>query len=149
MKNNLRFNFSTSFLLLCCLFMCSPIFAKPQTTARDSRAVELTFLKSEPGQLDNLKKFIILNWFAMDKKAKAKGLMETYTIMDTGKDDGPWNVVVSVTYKNTNGYEGIKEEFEKIRSEHVTVLVDGKTLRELGAFVESKKLFQSSLPLDN
>ena len=60
------------------------------------RSVELTFLKSLPGQRENLKQFIVLNWFAMDKKAKEQGLMDAFTVVDTGTEEGPWNVLVTV-----------------------------------------------------
>jgi hypothetical protein len=109
----------------------------------DRRAVELTFLKSNPGQREQLKSFIVLNWFAMDKIAKQQGLMSAFTVMDTGTDEGPWNVLVSVTYMNDKGYEGISEAFEKIRRAHTTVRVEGKGLRELGAIVESKRMFEN------
>jgi hypothetical protein len=109
----------------------------------DRRAVELTFLKSQPGKREQLKDFIVLNWFASDKIAKEQGLMSAFTVMDTGTDEGPWNVLVSVTYMDDTGYAGIAEAFEKIRRAHTTVRVDGMTLRELGSIVESKRLFEN------
>jgi hypothetical protein len=112
-----------------------------QSTER--RAVELTFLKSNPGEREQLKSFIVLNWFAMDKVAKEQGLMSAFTVMDTGTDEGPWNVLVSVTYMNEKGYEGITEAFERIRRAHTTVRVGGKTLRDLGAIVDSKRVFEN------
>lgn len=54
----------------------------------ERRAVELTFLKSKPGQREQLKTFIIRNWFAMDRIAKEQGLLSTFTVMDTGTDEG-------------------------------------------------------------
>lgn len=112
-------------------------------SSTDRRAVELTFLKSNPGQREQLKSFIVLNWFAMDKIAKEQGLMSAFTVMDTGTDEGPWNVLVSVTYTNEKGYDGIVEPFEKIRRAHTTVRVDGKVLRDLGSIVESKRMFEN------
>jgi hypothetical protein len=108
------------------------------------RAVELTFLKSLPGERENLKSFIALNWFAMDKIAKEQGLMQAYTVLDTGSDEGAWNVLVSVTYSDARGYVGIVDAFERIRRAHRTVLVDGKGLRELGRIVESKKTYEDA-----
>ncbi len=121
-------------------------FATGMSTAPSSperRAVEFTYLKSNPGEREQLKTFIVLNWFAMDKIAKEQGLMSAYTVMDTGTDEGPWNVVVSVTYKNEKGYDGIKEAFEKIRRAHTTIRVGGKGLRELGSIVETKRMFET------
>jgi hypothetical protein len=113
------------------------------STPTDRRAVELTFLKSAAGQRELLKSFIVLNWFAMDKVAKEQGLMSAFTVMDTGTDEGSWNILVSVTYMNEKGYEGIAESFEKIRRAHTVVRVDGKVLRDLGAIVESKRVFEN------
>ncbi len=137
-------------LALCLLFaslLCAgQAFASNQPLASSQsnaqRAVELTFLKAHPGQREQLKQFIVLNWFAMDKAAREQGLMHAYTLMDTGSDEGAWNLLVSVTYTNELGYPGIAEAFERIRSAHRTVLVDGKGLRELGAIVDSRRLLE-------
>lgn len=107
-----------------------------------ARAVELTFLKSQPGQRENLKRFIVLNWFAMDRIAREQGSLHAYTVMDTGSDDGPWNVVVATTYRDARGYSGIAQAFEKIRESHRTVLVDGKALQALGSVVEAVQLLE-------
>jgi hypothetical protein len=121
----------------------SAISCARAASAATARAVELTFLKAAPGERENLKRFIVLNWFAMDAIAKQQGLMQAYTVLDSGSDDGPWNLLVSVTYMDAKGYEGIAEAFEKIRRAHQTVPVDGKTLRDLGRIVESKRVFES------
>lgn len=107
------------------------------------RAVELTFLKATPGNRENLKQFIALNWFAMDRIAVAQGLLQGFKVMDTGSDEGAWNVLVSVTYRNPRGYEGVAVEFEKIRARHKVVLVNGKRMPELGAVVDSRKLYEN------
>ncbi len=132
----------TSFLLLVTLGiqMHTPALATTSPATNERVAVELTFLKSLPGQRENLKQSIVHNWFAMDKIAKAQGLMSAFTVMDTGSDKGTWNVLVSVTYMNERGYEGIAEAFEKIRRAHIPV---GKPSRELGTIVDSKKMFEN------
>jgi hypothetical protein len=106
------------------------------------RAVELTYLKSNAGMRDQLRRFIVLNWFAMDKIAKERGLMQHFRVLDTGSDDGEWNVLVVVTYLNDRGYDGIKPEFEAIRTAHQTVLIDGKSLSDLGRVVKGIKTFE-------
>ena len=70
--------------------------------------------------------------------------MHSYKILDSGSDDGPWNLLVSVTYKDERGYEGIREAFELIRSSHKTIPVEGKTLRDLGSIVNSTKLYENT-----
>lgn len=105
-----------------------------------TRAVELTFLKSLPGERDNLRQFIEKNWFAMDAIAQKQGLMAAYTVLDSGSDEGTWNILVAVTYHTPQGYEGILDAFERIRSAHKTVLIEGKSIKDLGRIVDSKKL---------
>ena len=129
-------------LLALTLMLCLGTAQAGAATQQGSRAVQLTFLKSNPGQREQLKRFIVLNWFAMDKIAKDQGLMSAFTVMDTGTDEGAWNVLVSVTYTNEKGYAGVAERFEKIRNAHTTVLVEGKNLRELGSIVDSKQLLE-------
>ncbi len=130
-------------VLLLAITPSMPLAAQPA----ERRAVELTFLKSQPGQREQLKTFVTKNWFAMDQVAKDQGLLVAFTLLDSGTDDGEWNVVVSVTYKNEQGYDGIAEAFERIRRAHSTVLVEGKGLRELGRIVESKRLFERAMPV--
>ena len=129
-------------LLALTLMLCLGTAQAGAATPQGSRAVQLTFLKSNPGQREQLKRFIVLNWFAMDKIAKDQSLMSAFTVMDTGTDEGAWNVLVSVTYTNEKGYAGVAEQFEKIRKAHTTVLVEGKNLRELGSIVDSKQLLE-------
>jgi hypothetical protein len=135
---------------LSCFVLASSVYAsaaatKDPTRASAQHAVELTFLKSNSGARDKLKQFIVSNWFAMDEIAVKQGLMSAYTILDSGDDDGDWNLIVKVTYPNDKGYDGIKDEFEKIRQTHKTILVDGKGLRDLGKIVSSKKLFEDKV----
>ncbi len=112
------------------------------STAKAKRAVEYTYLKSLPGERENLKRFISANWFAMDAIAVNQGLLVSHQLLDTGNDDGPWNVVVAVTYPNSLGYNGIAPSFEKIRRSHQTVLISGKGMRNLGKVVETRTLFE-------
>jgi hypothetical protein len=125
------------------------LFALPMLTLSDAeaaestkRAVEITFLKSKPGQRENLRAFIVANWFAMDKIAKEKGLIVSFTVLDSGNDLGPWNLMVLTTYLDDKGYEGVAAAFESIRLSHKTVRVQGKTLDDLGVVVDSKKTFE-------
>jgi hypothetical protein len=121
-----------------------PAPAEAATAAATPRvAVELTFILAKPGERKRAVEYIERNWFAMDAIAKTQGLMDDYRVMDTGSDEGPWNVLVEVTYRDARGYEGVREAFEKIRAAHREVLIDGKRLRDLGQIVESKKTFSS------
>lgn len=130
-------------MLRCITIVCLTLLPGQFLQAQNGRAVEHTFLQSSPGERENLKQFIITNWFAMDKVAKDQGLIDSYRILETGTDQGPWNVLVVVTYKDEKGYEGIAEAFEKIRKQHKTVPANGKLLPQLGKIVDSKRLFET------
>ena len=122
----------------------NPHAADTQAAAATTRvAVELTFILAKPGERERVVKYIERNWFAMDAIAKTQGLMDDYRVIDTGSDEGPWNVLVEVTYRDARGYEGVREAFENIRAAHREILIDGKRLRDLGKIVESKKTFTS------
>jgi hypothetical protein len=118
--------------------------ASTPTTATETRrvAVELTFLKSNPGERDNLIRAVERNWFEMDRIAKKQGLMDDYTVLAAADEEGAWNVLVMVTYRDDRGYAGIREAFEKIRGAHTEIPIDGKRLRDLGAIVESKTTYK-------
>jgi hypothetical protein len=113
----------------------------PAATETRRVAVELTYLKSKPGERGNLVRYIERNWFEMDRIAKEQGLMDDYIVLEAEDDEGAWNVLVAVTYRDDRGYAGIREAFENIRAAHTEVAIDGKRLRDLGAIVESKKTF--------
>jgi hypothetical protein len=106
------------------------------------RAVEWTFLKSNPGDRDRLRQFIILNWFALDARAKAEGLMLSYRVLDSGDDADPWNLAVEVIYPDARGSDAIMTRFNQLRAEHTKVLIDGKDLKDLGRIVGSRRVFE-------
>lgn len=116
--------------------------ARTASVSGDRVAVELTFLKANPGERGNLVRFIERNWFEMDRIAVEQGLMRDYRLLDTGDEDGAWNVLVEVTYADARGYDGVREAFERIRSAHRPVAVDGRErLGDFGTIVESRKTY--------
>jgi predicted SnoaL-like aldol condensation-catalyzing enzyme len=125
------------------LFFVQTLILNPAASANGRRAIEMTFLKSKPTERETLKAFIVSNWFEMDKVAQEQGLIESYKITDTGSDEGDWNLLVTVTYYQELGYEGIKKEFDAIAATHQTRLIDGKNLRELGVIVKSNRTFET------
>ena len=101
---------------------------------------ELTFLKASGGNVASLCQFIKENWFEMDRIAVEQGLMTEYRLLRSTGADPDWDVLVIVGYPNVDGYSGITKEFEAIRAAHTTVPVNGKTLRQLGTIVSSRRL---------
>jgi len=107
------------------------------------KTIEMTFIQPREGQLRNTKEFIEKNWFAMDKIAKERGLMESYELLENHSDEDNWKLIVKVTYPSESGYEGVKETFEKIREQHNTVLVENKSFRELASVVKSIRVYSA------
>jgi hypothetical protein len=131
-----------SYCLVIITILASLLAGSALAQSKTTRAVELTFLKSNPGERERLKAFLKANWFAMDEVAVEQGLMSSYRLLDSGSDEGEWNLIVAVSYPDQGGYESIAERFEAIRKAHKMVLIDGKNLSQLGRIVESKKLYE-------
>jgi hypothetical protein len=115
----------------------------PSTTVR---AVEITFLKSSPGKLGQLEKFIKAAWFPPDEIAVKEGIMVSYEWLDSGNDEGTYNAMVVITYPNEGGFVGIKPLWDKLitdyRRDNKRVLIDGLGFADLGKIVESRKFFE-------
>jgi Putative lumazine-binding len=119
-----------------------PVAAADRACATTSRIVTLTFLQSQPGRLAQLERFVRANWFAMDEVAVKQGLFVSYEWLDTGSDEGPWNAIVTVTYVNDCGFEGIQQRWASIRAAHQEQRPDGLGMKELGRVLETKSLFE-------
>jgi len=115
---------------------------KEGAAATASRTVTLTYLKAAPGRLAHLERYVRANWFAMDAAAVRQGLFVSYKWLDTGRDDGPWNAVVIVTYNDDKGFAGIEERWGPIRSAHEEVRPDGLAWRDIGRVVETLNLLE-------
>jgi hypothetical protein len=111
-----------------------------------TRAVEITFLKSLPGKLGQLEKFIKANWFPPDEIAVKEGIMVSYEWLDSGNDEGTYNAMVVITYPNEGGFVGIKPLWDKLitdyRRDNKRVLIDGLGFTDLGKIVESRKFYE-------
>lgn len=110
--------------------------------ASDARVVTMTYLKSTPGKLGQLERYVRANWFAMDEIAVQRGLFVSYLWLDTGTDEGPWNAIVMVTYRNERGFAGIADDWSEIKAAHREVLIDGARQADLGRVVESRELLE-------
>ncbi len=150
-------------LLVACEPAAAPAVASPLTPAPAAaaavprpapslalpRAVELTFLRAEPGQRERLVRFLDANWLAMDRVAVARGLFVEARLVearDEGAADPAWDVAVAVTYRDAGGYESVRAQFEEIRRAHAKVLVDGLDFAALGRVVGSRSLVESTPP---
>ncbi len=110
--------------------------------APSARVVTQTYLKSQPGRLAQLERFVRANWFVMDEIAVRQGLFVSYEWLDSGSDEGPWNAIVMVTYNDEKGFEGIRQSWAGIQAAHKEVRPDGLALRELGRVLETRNLLE-------
>jgi hypothetical protein len=92
--------------------------------------------------LSQLERYVRANWFAMDEVAVNRGLFVSYLWLDTGSDEGPWNAIVMVTYRDTKGFAGIEKDWREIKAAHREVLIDGAKQADLGRVVESREFFE-------
>ena len=123
----------------------APLAAQDAPASAESRTtmvVEWTRLKALSGERANLAAFIHLNWFAMDAKAVEQGLFTSYRLIANPAPDGEWDLLVEVGYPTPAGYNdpATQAAFGAIRAAHVTVPVEGKTLRELGTVLGTERL---------
>jgi ABC-type transport system substrate-binding protein len=117
-----------------------------QESSSSSSEEEWTFLKANPGQRELLAQFIRSNWFAMDAIAKERGLISEYELLQqSNQQANDWDLAVRTRYPR-GGYTAIASDFKRISAEHKTVLVQGKTLRELGQIVRSEQLQAKMYP---
>lgn len=107
-----------------------------------ARVVTHTYLKSQPGRLAELERYVRSNWFAMDAIAVQQGLFVRYEWLDSGTDEGPWNAIVMVTYNDEKGFDGIRPRWAEIRAAHKEVRPDGLGMKELGRVLETRNLLE-------
>ena len=106
----------------------------------ETKAVELTLLRSLDPDPALAVRFIRANWFAMDAIAKAQGLMTFYTLLYDQAPRDDWNIVVQVGYPDARGFDSIRPAWAKIVEAHKTVLVEGKRLPELARILGTRRL---------
>jgi hypothetical protein len=102
-------------------------------------AEEWTFIQAKAGQSAALAQFIEANWFAMDRVAQQRGLIQAFSLLENAEPHGEWQLAVRVRYHTEHGYAAIASEFEQIRAAHTPVLIDEKTFADLGTIVAAPK----------
>ena len=131
----------------CLIAISIPRQAEPSD---DSQSAEnsswtFTYLKATKGNRDSLQKFIEKNWFVMDKIAVERGLFKSYRLIENiteseSRGESDWDFIVAVEYFGSQSYTDVQQQFEEIRSQHETVLIGGRTLRDLGSIVRSERV---------
>ena len=110
-----------------------------QSSNEKTRTWTYTYLKAVEGQQEELAQFLKKNWLAMDSIAVEQKLFASYElIQNVGDQPTDWDYLVAVEYFTANTYDEVSDRFEAIRKKHVTVLINGKGLRDLGRIVKSE-----------
>jgi hypothetical protein len=108
------------------------------------RAVGMTYLHALPGQRENLKQYILKNWFIVDAKAVEEGLMKSFALWESSepKAGESWDFIVVDTWCNEQGYEGVSSRFTALSIAHKSIPVDGKHFEQLGRRGLSKAMIE-------
>lgn len=111
--------------------------------AAPTLVIERTLLKAAPGKREALARFIVANWFAMDRIAVSQRLFTGYRLYENAAGaDAAWDLAVEVGYPNPAGYDdsAVQARFAAIRAAHRTVPIDGQVLADLGRIIGSERL---------
>ena len=135
-------------LLLLVLILSQAVYAQDTPSPKVYQYTwTYTYIKARENQKDDLKQFIIENWFAMDSIAVRQGLFNDYRLLENvdDSDKAEWDYIVAVEYYTRGTYDDIKEAWQPIRSAHKTVLINGLNFPQLGSVVKSENLTSPSL----
>lgn len=119
-----------------------PIISCAQEKAenKQQKTWTYTFLKAKQNEKENFKTFLVKNWFAMDSIAVSQGLFNNYKLIENASKEASteWDYIVAVEYFTAGTYSDIEKEWQEIRKNHKTVLVNGKGMKDLGSYVKSE-----------
>jgi hypothetical protein len=103
---------------------------------------EHTFLKAKPERRDALLRYIVANWFTMDRAGVKQGIFTSYQLLEEIDEIKDWDAVMVVGYPQAQGYEEPKTTaaFKAIRAAHTEQLIDGFSLKDLGDIVRHHRL---------
>ena len=81
----------------------------------------------------------------MDRIAVSQGLFNDYKLIEnTNKNESSeWDFFVAVEYFTANTFSDIEEEWQVIKNNHQTILIDGKSMKELGSIVKSETVIDA------
>jgi hypothetical protein len=135
-------------ILIVMLILLSAGLAAQNQSKNKQLTWTYTYLKAQKGEKENLRKYISLNWFAMDSIAVRRGLFRDYRLLENQRNpaESNWDFIVAVEYFTRNTYLDIQEEWTEMRNNHKEVLINDKGLSDLGKVVDSQVLFEANKP---
>ncbi|NQZ76211.1 MAG: hypothetical protein HRT61_08885 [Ekhidna sp.] len=134
----------TRFILLAIILLglSDFLYAQHNSLSDSEMTWTYTYIKAQEGQKQNLKKFIERNWFVMDSIAVLQGLFYDYKIIsnNSNPESVKWDFIVAVEYFTKGTYADVAAEWDIIRSNHNTELVDNRNFPDLGKVIDSQQL---------
>ncbi len=120
------------------LTLAAPLLRAQPGPAPSGSIWQLTYLKAQPGRVEQLAQFIERNWFAMDARARAAGHLEDFVLLRGTPADSTWDLLEITTYRDSAQHARIDSLFRVVyRPQHQPVLIDGLSLTRLGRIVTS------------
>lgn len=111
----------------------------PSEGSSSSIVWQLTFLKAEAGQRDRLERFITLNWFGPDDRARQRGYISGFQLLRGSQTDTSWDLVVVDIFPDPDVHAKARERYRnEIMPAHKTQLVDGYDFASLGRIVAER-----------
>lgn len=103
---------------------------------------EHTLLKAKPGLRTDLGRYVVANWFAMDRKGVEQGIFTSFQLLEDIDANPVWDFVMVVGYPQAAGYDdpATTAAFKAIRKAHVEVTIGGRGLDDLGSIVAHHRL---------
>jgi hypothetical protein len=115
------------------------VHAEDRKTKGPDPVWQLTYLKALPGQQDRLERFILLNWFGPDERARQKGYINGFLLLRGSPDDPTWDLVVIDIFPDSASHKLARERYRsEIMPEHKKQLVDGLDFPALGKIVAER-----------
>ncbi len=114
--------------------------AQEKAENKQQKTWTYTFLKAKQNEKENFKTFLVKNWFAMDSIAVSQGLFNNYKLIENTSTEASteWDYIVAVEYFTAGTYSDIEKEWQEIRKNHKTVLVNEKGMKDLGSYIKSE-----------
>ena len=95
--------------------------------------------EGEPGQRDRLERFITLNWFGPDDRARQRGYISGFQLLRGSEADTSWDLMVVDIFPDSDAHAKARERFRnEILPAHKKQLVDGYDLASLGRIVAER-----------
>ncbi len=118
------------------------VLAQESSSENTQNTWTYTYIRAIDNQEKELIEFLVANWFAMDSMAVKQGLFNDYKLIENNdkSPDRAWDLIVAVEYYTRGTYTDIQEEWQKIRSAHKTVLINGKNFPDLGKVIKTEEL---------